>query len=175
MRRPVTAWDDLLEPFLDTWHDDEVTAAIDGRLAQRGFGADEIAAVRERVEPLMRAYNLVLWEWVSLDYGDVLEALTVPWVPDHVKAALGDLDEFRTWAAHIADREATEATEAPEAPEATELNAPPRLRRSRPGSRVWLGDRVSRRFPAGFGVGEPVASISLSASCIPLGLATLRG
>lgn len=102
----TTAWDDLLEIFLDAWHDDEQLAVIDARLADRGFDADEVWRIRERVEPLMRAYNMVVMDWGGLCYADLLHALTVSWVPDQVKADLGDLDAFRAWAAEIADRTA---------------------------------------------------------------------
>lgn len=87
-------WADLLEPFLDTSFDPEHEHATDDRLRQAGLSEDEVADIRRRLTPLMRAYNVdsMLWDWTHLGLYDLLSA------------ALGDSATLYTWAMEIAER-----------------------------------------------------------------------
>lgn len=104
-RRP-DIWCELLEPFLDTWDDPEIELATENRLRDAGLSQDEVAGIRQRIGPLMRAYNWEsgLWEWVHLGLFDLISAATGPLVKPSVQAALGDPAEFYTWAMEIAER-----------------------------------------------------------------------
>jgi hypothetical protein len=109
IRRRYDVWADLLEPFLDT--DTTDRAAALGRLAHAGLTAAEVTQIRDRVGPLMRAYNALHWEWIHLGLCDLLDAATSPSPPPHIRFAdLGRLRadpaesaDFRTWAMRIAD------------------------------------------------------------------------
>lgn len=99
-------WSDLLEPFLDTWFDPEDELATENRLHEAGLRAEEIADIRLRLTPLMRAYNFdsMLWEWVDLSLFDLLNAASGALVPPELPATLGDPGVFYAWAMEIADR-----------------------------------------------------------------------
>ncbi|MFB7253333.1 hypothetical protein [Streptomyces nojiriensis] len=95
---------DLLEPFLDTGSDRRTRAATLERLADAGVDATEAAAIRERVGPLMAAYNSVHWDWFHLGLADLLDAAGSDLVPEELRIPPGDLRAFRAWAADIAAR-----------------------------------------------------------------------
>ncbi|NEW41811.1 hypothetical protein GV794_14050 [Nocardia cyriacigeorgica] len=110
IRRRFDVWAELLEPYLDTeFADDEHRATI-ARLELAGIPADEVAHIRERVGPVVHAYNVKVWEWVHLGLPDLLEAATTRFVPQHLRAGLGDLTEFRAWTMTVADRPVDRAT-----------------------------------------------------------------
>ncbi|WP_433468832.1 hypothetical protein [Spirillospora sp. CA-128828] len=77
--RPDT-WDDLLEPFLDTQLDLEREGATFNRLREAGFTPEEVAGIRQRLTPLMHAYNFeaMVWEWAYLGLFDLLTAANAP-------------------------------------------------------------------------------------------------
>ncbi|WP_371675728.1 hypothetical protein [Streptomyces sp. NBC_01276] len=106
LRRRPDVWGDLLDPFLDTWFTAEEEAATLDRLDRAGVGRAEVAGIRERVEPLMRAYNHMLWEWHALGLDDLLAAAAGSLAPGHLRIPPGDRAAFRAWAMEIADRPA---------------------------------------------------------------------
>lgn len=55
-------WADLLEPFLDTKFTAEHRSATLDRLRQVGLTAAEVTRIRDRVGPLMLAYNAIHWD-----------------------------------------------------------------------------------------------------------------
>ncbi|MFI0404769.1 hypothetical protein [Actinomadura sp. 3N508] len=103
--RPDT-WSDLLEPFLDTRFDPEDERATVLRLGEAGFSPEEVARIRERLTPLMHAYNFdaMVWEWADLSLFDLLNAANAPIVPPGLQNALGDPKTFYNWAMKIAER-----------------------------------------------------------------------
>jgi hypothetical protein len=105
-RHRTDIWSDLLEPFLDTWFNPEDELATEKRLCAAGLSQDEVAEIRQRIAPLMRAYNFdsMLWEWVNLGLFDLLNASSGALVPPDLPATLGDLTAFYTWAMEIAER-----------------------------------------------------------------------
>ncbi|MEU2631660.1 hypothetical protein [Kitasatospora sp. NPDC007106] len=96
-------WGDLLEPFLDTEFPPGRRAATRARLRRVGLGDEEVAAIRARVAPLMRAYNAVHQDWHHLGLADLMDAATAAWIPGHRPVGSIDADAFRTWAMEIAD------------------------------------------------------------------------
>ncbi|MGI5507147.1 hypothetical protein [Lentzea sp. CA-135723] len=98
-------WGNLLEPFLDTSFGSEHVAATSARLHGVGLSPSAVDSIRERVGPLMRAYNFdsMLWEWAHLGLYDLLDALSGTLVPAALPAALGDPGEVYRWAMEIAD------------------------------------------------------------------------
>ncbi|WP_374774268.1 hypothetical protein OG756_15985 [Streptomyces sp. NBC_01310] len=56
----------LLEPFVDTGFTPEGQAATLASLGEVGLGPAEVAGIREKVAPLMRAYNDLHWDWHHL-------------------------------------------------------------------------------------------------------------
>lgn len=106
--RRYDVWGDLLEPFLDTDMPGSEAAAL-ARLVQAGFTTAEITQIRDRVGPLMLAYNAFHWEWVYLGLYDLLDAASSPSLPPHIadlgrlRADLGEPADFRAWAMKIAD------------------------------------------------------------------------
>lgn len=102
-RRPPI-WSMLLEPFLDTVVSENTLAKIQIRLSQTGFEASEVAAIRNRVGPVMVSFNNKVWEWVDLGLDDLLRAASSSLVPKRLCAELGDPSEFYWWAMRIADR-----------------------------------------------------------------------
>ncbi|MGP4014856.1 hypothetical protein [Saccharopolyspora sp. 5N708] len=103
--RPDT-WSDLLEPFLDTWFDPEYERATDNRLREAGLSQEEVTEIRQRLTPLMEAYNFdsMLWEWVDLGLFDLLSASTGPLVKPSLQATLGNPAKLYAWAMRIAER-----------------------------------------------------------------------
>ncbi|MBO2458439.1 hypothetical protein [Actinomadura violacea] len=99
-------WDDLLEPFLDTRIDADQECATLDRLRGAGFAREEVAAIRQRLAPLMLAYNFdaMVWEWVALGLFDLLNAANAPVIDPGLQAALGDPATFYAWAMAIAER-----------------------------------------------------------------------
>ncbi|MFD0526725.1 hypothetical protein ACFQ1I_04785 [Kitasatospora arboriphila] len=78
-------------------------AATRARLRRVGLGDEEVAAIRARAAPLMRAYNAVHQDWHHLGLADLLDAATAAWIPGHRPVGSTDADAFRTWAMEIAD------------------------------------------------------------------------
>jgi hypothetical protein len=103
--RPDT-WDDLLEPFLDTWFDAEHERATVQRLGEAGFSLEEVTGIRQRLTPLMFAYNFdaMVWEWAYLGLFDLLTAANAPIVDPGLQSALGDPVAFYNWTMEIAER-----------------------------------------------------------------------
>lgn len=103
--RPDT-WDDLLEPFLDTRHAPEDERATLERLREAGFSPEEVTRIRQRLTPLMLAYNFdaMVWEWVRLGLFDLLTAANAPIVEPGLQKALGDPAAFYEWTMEIAER-----------------------------------------------------------------------
>lgn len=103
--RPDT-WADLLEPFLDTRFgpDDERTCF--DRLGKAGFPREEVTRIRQRLGPLMYAYNFdaMVWEWIQLGLFDVLNAANAPIVKSSLQIALGDPAVFYDWTMKIAEQ-----------------------------------------------------------------------
>lgn len=104
-RRPrPDVWGDLLEPFSDTGFTAEHQGATLTRLRRAaGLDADDVAAIRARVGPLVRAYNAVHQDWCHLGLADLLDAATADWIPEGLRVAPADRAAFRTWAMRIAD------------------------------------------------------------------------
>ncbi|MFI5527766.1 hypothetical protein ACIA8O_04325 [Kitasatospora sp. NPDC051853] len=97
-------WGDLLERFLDTEFTPEQHAATLARLGQAGLEADEVAAIRDRVAPMVRVYNAVHQDWHHLGLADLLDAADADWIPERERIAPADRAAFRDWAMRIADR-----------------------------------------------------------------------
>jgi hypothetical protein len=102
--RRTDVWDLLLEPFVDTEFDEAAQRRTEQGLLGVGVSLEEIAEIRNRFGPAMRAYNGVLWDWAHLGLYDLVHALggalTAP------ELAL-DPDAYRDtywWAMGIADR-----------------------------------------------------------------------
>ncbi|MCX4806866.1 hypothetical protein OG594_35480 [Streptomyces sp. NBC_01214] len=104
LRSRPDVWGDLLEPFLDTEFDRRTRAATLERLAAAGVDATEAAAIRERVRPLVVAYNSVHWDWFHLGLADLLVAARSDLVPEELRIPPEDLRAFRAWATDIAAR-----------------------------------------------------------------------
>jgi hypothetical protein len=104
--RRLDIWGNLLEPFLDTEFSPADEAATDARLRACGLPQPEIDAIRARLAPLMRSYNLDsgLWEWCDLGLYDLLKALSGTLVDPALLPPLGDLGEVYRWAMEIAER-----------------------------------------------------------------------
>ncbi|MDA5284721.1 hypothetical protein [Streptomyces sp. Isolate_45] len=94
-------WGDLLEPFLDTEFTTERKAATQARLEQAGPGPDEVAGIRDKVAPLMRADNSFGEDWHHLGVADLLNAATADWIPQHQQIKPGEVAAFRAWAMRI--------------------------------------------------------------------------
>jgi hypothetical protein len=73
----ISNWECLLSPFLDTELSEKEQNRLDEILKKRGFTGEEIASWRQRLAPVMRAYNIDsgLWDWTSLGFSDVLSAM----------------------------------------------------------------------------------------------------
>ncbi len=101
-KRP-DVWGDLLEPFTDTQLTPEQEAATLNRLGHAGLTNAEITRIRAKVGPLMLAYNARHWDWFHLSLADLLDAATTAWLPEHLRAGLGEITSFYTWAMGIAN------------------------------------------------------------------------
>ncbi|MFJ8011308.1 hypothetical protein [Streptomyces sp. NPDC096339] len=104
VRHRPDIWGDLLEPFLDTWFDARHQAETLDRLARNGVGPAETVRIRERVGPLMAAYNGVHWDWCHLGLADLLDAAASELVPAELRIRPQDRAAFHAWAMEIADR-----------------------------------------------------------------------
>jgi hypothetical protein len=104
VRRRPDVWGDLLEPFLDTEFGPEHQAATLRRLAQIGLDAGDVLQIREKVGPIMRAYNAVHWDWCHLGLADLLDAATATWIPEELRTGLGELAHLCSWGVDIANR-----------------------------------------------------------------------
>jgi hypothetical protein len=108
IRTRADVWGDLLEPFLDTEFTAEDEAATLSRLLWAGLTAAEVARVRARVGPLMRAYNAIHWDWFHLGLADLLDAVITISLPEHERMELGETASFYAWAMQIANRTSAE-------------------------------------------------------------------
>jgi predicted metal-dependent HD superfamily phosphohydrolase len=76
LQRRSSVWSALLDPFLDTWEEQEVIERQFAWFAKLGIDREAVDAWRREVATAMVAYNFGtrLWEWVNLDLYDVLLA-----------------------------------------------------------------------------------------------------
>ncbi len=72
----VDVWGLILEPFLDTYFDEEEQARTIKTLERQGVSQEETSSLREELEKVMIAYNFdsMLWDWCFLGLMDVLDA-----------------------------------------------------------------------------------------------------
>ena len=73
----ATCWNIVCEEVIDTDHDPGGYDAVFAELIRRGFTLEEIDEMRRiawRTAGWLN-YDLMLWDWVSLDEGDMREAL----------------------------------------------------------------------------------------------------
>ncbi|WP_405676759.1 hypothetical protein OG239_39545 [Streptomyces sp. NBC_00868] len=117
VRRRPDIWGDLLEPFLDTRFDGRHQAETLDWLARNGVGRAEADRIRERVGPLMAAYNGVHWDWFHLGLADLLDAAASDLVPAELRIRPQDRAAFRAWAMEIADRPDSEDAAEPPLPD----------------------------------------------------------
>lgn len=68
------SWSWICEPYLDTEFTPQNEALSMQRLNELGFSQDEVQDIRKQIEPLMLAYNSVVWEWGDLGHFDLLNA-----------------------------------------------------------------------------------------------------
>lgn len=81
----------------------------DNRLREAGLSQEEVVGIRQRLTPLMHAYNFdsMLWDWIHLGLCDLLDAATGPLVKlvnPSLQATLGDPVALYAWAMEIAER-----------------------------------------------------------------------
>ena len=71
-----SVWRAVLEPFLDTWEEQQSIDAQSSWLKKLGLSRDSVNEMRREVASAMMAYNFGtrLWEWSSLGLYDVLQA-----------------------------------------------------------------------------------------------------
>jgi hypothetical protein len=108
IRTRADVWSDLLEPFLDSEFTPEDDAATLRRLLRAGLTAAEVAGIRARVGPLMRAYNAIHWDGFHLGLADLLDAVATISLPERDRAELGETASFYAWAMRIANGTAAE-------------------------------------------------------------------
>jgi hypothetical protein len=70
-------WSDLAEPYIDQPYTSEQKAKDFRSLAERGFEAKEVRALRRRIAGTMLAATFVTFEWVCYTTQDVLRAFAV--------------------------------------------------------------------------------------------------
>lgn len=72
----MSVWSALLDPFLDSWQDQETIDRQFAWFASLGLEREAVDRWRREVAASMYAYNFgtMLWEWASLDFRDVLTA-----------------------------------------------------------------------------------------------------
>jgi hypothetical protein len=87
-------WSWLLEPYLDTEYTLEDEARTARSFERCGLGAQEVAALRARVEANMNGLTFATWEWTHYGLADVLS----------VMRGERDYAQFRIQAFAIADR-----------------------------------------------------------------------
>jgi predicted metal-dependent HD superfamily phosphohydrolase len=105
--RRSSVWSALLDPFLDTWEEQETIDRQFAWLASLGLDRETVDRWRREVAVAMVAYNFgtSLWEWVDLDLYDLLVAqrarLSRPDFADFYRRAmaLAALDPLRPEAA----------------------------------------------------------------------------
>jgi len=97
-------WGDLLEPFVDSHLTLGHEAATLNRLQQAGLTAGHVADIRARVAPMMRAYNALHWDWYHLGLADLLDAATATWLPEDLRAEIGEISSFYRWAMAIGNQ-----------------------------------------------------------------------
>jgi hypothetical protein len=102
--RRVDVWGMLLDPFLDTWFDDDVQERTLQRLEENGISRAEAASIRERVGFPMLHHNAMLWEWVHLGLWDLLEAHRNVWVRLLRGLTPGRYCAFYAWTMEVAGR-----------------------------------------------------------------------
>ncbi|AHH96732.1 hypothetical protein GCM10010174_40820 [Kutzneria viridogrisea] len=103
VRRPPV-WQDLLEPYVDTDHNEEHRSRVAERLVRAGLDSAEVERIRARVGGMMVAFNAKVMDWAGLYHHDVLLAASGALVPAAHVTALGDPVEFYWWTMRIADR-----------------------------------------------------------------------
>jgi predicted metal-dependent HD superfamily phosphohydrolase len=71
-----SVWSDLLDPFVDTWYEQEVIDRQFERLAALGLDRESVTRWRREVAPAMIGFNFgaMVWDWCSLDLHDALVA-----------------------------------------------------------------------------------------------------
>ena len=76
VRHRHSVWSDLLDPFLDTWHEQEIIERQFERLAGLGLDRESVTRWRREVAPAMMGLNFGarVWEWGSLDLHHALVA-----------------------------------------------------------------------------------------------------
>ena len=76
VRRRSSVWSALLDPFLDTWEEQQVIDRQFEWFARLGLDRDAVTRWRREVAVAMLAYNFGahVWEWVRLDLHDALVA-----------------------------------------------------------------------------------------------------
>ncbi|MGH8184995.1 MAG: hypothetical protein ACREUC_00415, partial [Steroidobacteraceae bacterium] len=76
IRARAAIWSALLDPFLDTWEEQDVIDRQFAWLASLGLERDAVDQWRREVAVSMIAYNFgtMLWEWGALDLHDALIA-----------------------------------------------------------------------------------------------------
>jgi predicted metal-dependent HD superfamily phosphohydrolase len=74
--RRISVWGALLDPFLDSWQDQETIERQFAWFASSGLDREAVDGWRREVAVAMYAYNFgtMLWEWGALDFRDVLTA-----------------------------------------------------------------------------------------------------
>jgi hypothetical protein len=102
--RREDVWGMLLEPFLDTWFDDDFQERTLQRLEENGISRAEAASIRKRVESPMLHHNAIVWEWVHLGLWDLLEAHRNVWVRLLRGLTPGRRRALYAWAMEIAGR-----------------------------------------------------------------------
>jgi hypothetical protein len=73
----IDVWSLILEPFLDTEHDEAWREQTYASLSRCAIDRATCDAIREELEPAMMAYNFdsMLWDWTHLGLCDALLAL----------------------------------------------------------------------------------------------------
>jgi hypothetical protein len=76
VRRRSSVWSALLDPFLDTWEEQQVIDRQFEWFARLGLDRDAVTRWRREVAVALLAYNFgaYVWEWVRLDLHDALVA-----------------------------------------------------------------------------------------------------
>ncbi|MBL1087272.1 hypothetical protein JK359_35840 [Streptomyces actinomycinicus] len=100
-RRP-DVWGDLLGPFLVPVAPRDEAAAL-ARLRRTGLTTIDVGRIRDRVGPLMSAYNAFFQDDFHLGLADLLNAAACSESTAHLRSGLGPHAEFYAWAMKIAD------------------------------------------------------------------------
>jgi predicted metal-dependent HD superfamily phosphohydrolase len=70
----IDIWSLLCEPFIDVEFSRDDQRRTLHQLADAGFLAPEVGAIRQKIKSRMLAYSATEWEWVDLSHMDVLNA-----------------------------------------------------------------------------------------------------